>query len=254
MTGLLYLIVIAMWAIVLVPIWLKRHDQVLIEKGLREDETIGDPEQGVGLSTGLSSWRWQQREPLSPRQLAFVRRRRVVMVLFALLIASLVLSAAGKISGLWISVPLVLVAIFGFAAARNSGSLKRIGPKVSTQNESAPLTKAAMPDHRTEIISLTQSVTETRRTWQPIETPLPSYVSAEKATSYSRVIDSQKPWTGQDMLDQAELLRAQRATRIAESQKRLEEARAIAMEKARKAAIAAAASYPEVAEKRAVNE
>jgi hypothetical protein len=97
-------------------------------------------------------------------------------------------------------------------------------------------------------------VTETRRTWQPIETPLPSYVKADKATTYSRVIDSEKPWTGQDMVEQAELLKSQRAERIQESQRRLEEARAIAMEKARKAALAAAQIYPEVAEKRAVNE
>jgi hypothetical protein len=79
-------------------------------------------------------------------------------------------------------------------------------------------------------------------------------VSAQKATTYARVLDSEKPWTGQDMVEQAELLKAQRAARIQESQKRLEEARAVAMEKARKAALAAAASYPEVAEKRAVNE
>jgi hypothetical protein len=56
------------------------------------------------------------------------------------------------------------------------------------------------------------------------------------------------------MVEQAELLKSQRAERIQESQKRLEEARAIAMEKARKAALAAAQIYPEVAEKRAVNE
>jgi ElaB/YqjD/DUF883 family membrane-anchored ribosome-binding protein len=83
---------------------------------------------------------------------------------------------------------------------------------------------------------------------------MPSYVNAAKATEYARVLDSQKPWTGQDMVEQAELLRTQRAARIQESQKRLEEARAIAMEKARKAAIAAAQTYPEVAVKRAVNE
>jgi hypothetical protein len=126
--------------------------------------------------------------------------------------------------------------------------------RYQSANETAPRTQPAIPDHRTEIVSLTESVTETRRTWQPIETPLPSYVKADKATTYSRVIDSEKPWTGQDMVEQAELLKSQRAERIQESQKRLEEARAIAMEKARKAALAAAQTYPEVAEKRAVNE
>ena len=241
MTGLLYLIVVVMWAVVLVPIWLKSHDRAQVEKGLREE----------GEAT--AKWRWQKREPMSPRQLAFVRRRRAAMVLFTALVATIVLGSAGSISVFWIAAPTSLIIGFTAVAARNA---KRAPQPMQQQarDNSAPRTQAAVPDHRTEIISLTETVTETRRTWQPIETPLPSYVKADKATAYSRVLDSEKPWTGQDMVEQAELLKTQRAARIQESQKRLEEARAIAMEKARKAALAAAQTYPEVAEKRAVNE
>ena len=241
MTGLLYLIVVVMWAVVLVPIWLKSHDRAQVEKGLREE----------GEAT--AKWRWQKREPMSPRQLAFVRRRRAAMTLFTALVATIVLGSAGSISVFWIAAPTSLIIGFTAVAARNA---KRVPQPMQQQarDDSAPRTQAAVPDHRTEIISLTETVTETRRTWQPIETPLPSYVKADKATAYSRVLDSEKPWTGQDMVEQAELLKTQRAARIQESQKRLEEARAIAMEKARKAALAAAQTYPEVAEKRAVNE
>lgn len=242
MTGLLYLIVIVMWAVVLVPIWLKSHDRAQVEKGLREEGEVA------------IKWRWQQREPMSPRQLAFVRRRRVAMALFTALVATIVLGASGRISIFWITAPTFLIAGFAVAAARNAKHAPRPMRMMQKQNESAPRTQPAVPDHRTEIISLTETVTETRRTWQPVETPLPSYVKADKATTYSRVIDSEKPWTGQDMVEQAELLKSQRAERIQESQRRLEEARAIAMEKARKAALAAAQTYPEVAEKRAVNE
>jgi len=242
MTGLLYLIVVVMWAVVLVPIWLKSHDRAQVENGLREEGEV------------LIKWRWQQRTPMSPRQLSFVRRRRVAMILFTALVATIVLSAAGKISTFWITAPIFLIAGFVAAASQNAKQARRpIRPR-QIKDESLPRTQPAIPDHRTEIISLTDNVTETRRTWQPIETPLPSYVKADKATTYSRVIDSEKPWTGQDMVEQAELLKSQRAERIQESQRRLEEARAIAMEKARKAALAAAQIYPEVAEKRAVNE
>lgn len=242
MTGLLYLIVVVMWAVVLVPIWLKSHDRAQVEKGLREE------------GEAVTKWRWQQREPMSPRQLAFVRRRRAAMILFTGLVATVVLSAAGKISAFWIAAPTLLIVGFAAVAAQNAKRAPRPIRQPQTQHETAPRTQAAAPVHRTEIVSLTETVTETRRTWQPVETPLPSYVKAEKATTYSRVIDSEKPWTGQDMIEQAELLKAQRAARIQESQMRLEEARAIAMEKARKAALAAAQTYPEVAEKRAVNE
>jgi hypothetical protein len=242
MTGLLYLIVVVMWAVVLVPIWLKSHDRAQVEKGLREEGEVA------------IKWRWQQREPMPPRQLAFVRRRRVAMILFTALVATIVLSSAGRISVFWIAAPSSLIIGFTAVAARNAKHAPRTMQQQQTHNESAPRTQAAVPVHRTEVIALTETVTETRRTWQPVETPLPSYVKADKATTYSRVIDSEKPWTGQDMVEQAELLKAQRAARIQESQKRLEEARAIAMEKARKAALAAAQTYPEVAEKRAVNE
>jgi hypothetical protein len=242
MTGLLYLIVVVMWAAVLVPIWLKSHDRAQAEKGLREEGEL------------TQKWRWQQRDPISPRQLAFVRRRRVAMTLFTALVAVSILSATGRISFYWIALPSLLIIGFTAVAARNARNAPRSRRQSETQDETSPRTQAAVPDHRTEIVSLTETVTETRRTWQPIETPLPSYVMAEKATAYSRVIDSEKPWTGQDMVEQAELLKAQRAARIQESQKRLEEARAIAMEKARKAALAAAKTYPEIAEKRAVNE
>ncbi|MDP4588881.1 MAG: hypothetical protein NWS45_00210 [Candidatus Nanopelagicales bacterium] len=242
MTGLLYLIVIVMWAVVLLPIWLKRHDQKLVKNELIEAEVI------------QRTWRWQQREPMSARQLGFVRRRRVAMVIASALVATLVLGAAGKISMFWIVVPILLAAVFGFAAAQNANKTVRRVRANNSQNDSTPLTKPAAPVQATEIVALSKTVTETTRKWQPIETPMPSYVNAAKATQYARVLDSQKPWTGQDMIEQAELLRTQRAARIQESQKRLEEARAIAMEKARKAAIAAAQTYPDVATKRAVNE
>jgi hypothetical protein len=242
MTGLLYLIVVVMWAVVLVPIWLKSHDRAQVEKGLREEGEVA------------IKWRWQQREPMSPRQIAFVRRRRAAMILFTALVATIVLSASGRISVFWIAAPTLLITGFAAVAARNAKHTPRLMRQVQSEDETVPRTQAAIPDHRTEVIALTESVTETRRTWQPIETPLPSYVKADKATTYSRVIDSEKPWTGQDMVEQAELLKSQRAERIQESQKRLEEARAIAMEKARKAALAAAQTYPEIAEKRAVNE
>ena len=242
MTGLLYLIVIVMWAVVLLPIWLKRHDQKLVNNDLIEADVT------------QRTWRWQQREPMSARQLGFVRRRRVAMVIASLLVATLVLGAAGKISMLWIIAPILLATVFGFAAAQNATKTVHRVRTNNIQNESAPLTKPVAPVHASEIVALSKTVTETTRKWQPIETPMPSYVNAAKATEYARVLDSQKPWTGQDMVEQAELLRTQRAARIQESQKRLEEARAIAMEKARKAAIAAAQTYPEVAVKRAVNE
>ena len=100
MTGLLYLIVIVMWAVVLVPIWLKSHDRTQTEKNLLEEGEVSP------------QWRWRQREPMSPRQLAFVRRRRVAMVLFTALVATLVLGSSGIIPIYWTALPVVMIAGF----------------------------------------------------------------------------------------------------------------------------------------------
>jgi hypothetical protein len=242
MTGLLYLIVIVMWAVVLVPIWLKNHDRAQVEKGLREEGELSQ------------KWRWQQREEMSPRQQAFVRRRRVLMGLLTVLVASLVATAAGAISAFWIAAPVMLIIGFSVAAAKSGVASQRVVRQVSKPATQTSRTAPAAPVHRTEAVAVTPAMTESKRSWTPVETPLPSYVNAAKATAYNRVLDSEKPWTGQDMIEQADLVRTQRAERMKEAQKRLEEARAIAMEKARKAALAAQISYPEVAEKRAVNE
>ena len=242
MTGLLYLIVIVMWAVVLVPIWLKSHDQAQVEKGLRAEGELSQ------------KWRWQQREPMSPRQQGFVRRRRVLMGLLTGLITSVVATAAGAISVFWVAVPAILIVGFAVAAAKSGVANQRQVRRTSKPATQTSRTNQAAPIHRTEAVAIAPATTESKRSWTPVETPLPSYVNAAKATAYNRVLDSEKPWTGQDMIEQADLVRTQRAQRMKEAQKRLEEARAIAMEKARKAALAAQISYPEVAEKRAVNE
>mgnify|MGYP000598414859 CR=1 FL=1 len=51
MTGLLYLIVIVMWAVVLVPIWLKGHDRTQTEKNLLEEAKFR--RSGVGDNANL---------------------------------------------------------------------------------------------------------------------------------------------------------------------------------------------------------
>jgi predicted Holliday junction resolvase-like endonuclease len=72
-----------------------------------------------------------------------------------------------------------------------------------------------------------------------VESPIPSYVRAAKATAYPRNLDAQKPYTSAEMLEQAAALREERAKRLRAAQLRIEEARAVSMEKARKAALGA---------------
>jgi len=243
MTGLLYLMVIVMWAVVLVPIWLKSHERSRIEQTLRE---VGELP---------AKWHWAKRQPLDYRTQAFVRRRRALMTLLSALIGSILMSASGVISPLLIVIPAGLLVAFLSAALKANRAPRRVSA-TRTQSAPAPTAQASVAS---EIATVATNSDESRR-WQPVESPIPSYVRAAKATAYPRNLDAQKPYTSQEMLEQAAALRDERAKRLKAAQLRLEEARAVSMEKARKAALGALerkqTAIPQIAvdEPRAVNE
>ena len=226
MTGLLYLIVIGMWAAVLLPIFLKKYDQTQLNKS-------------VGIGDEIRTWRLQPKAESTARQQAFVRRRRVVMALLTAFVLSLLAGLSGLIAGYWALVPAVLLALFVYVAIRQGHKLS--SQPVAVQSPSMSLhfseqtTVAVILD---EPIVASQEDSVVANTWVPVEPPVPAYVKAAKASAIPRAIDSQKPWTGQDMVEHAAKLKAEQVQRRQEATKRLEEARALAMEKARRAALA----------------
>lgn len=226
MTGLLYLIVVVMWGAVLFPIFLKKHDQQQIRKS-------------VGLTTQLTELKWQKRVAPTPRQQAFIRRRRVLMTL----LTATVLFALGGLSGLfslaWVALPIVLLVGFVSLAIKNGAKFSAL-PDMPVATSSA-IVPTATQTQATVALPLTpqvQAEVAKPTTWQPVEPPLPSYVTANRATAVPRALDAQRPWTGQDMVEHATKLRKEHAERVREAHKRLEEARALSMEKARRAALA----------------
>lgn len=244
MTGLLYLIVIAMWGAVLVPIWLKNHDRAKVEKSVREPSVA--PE---------AKWHWAKREVLDAKQQAYVRRRRVLMTLISLVIGTIVMSASGNLSPILALPPVLLLAGFVITATRVAHAAK-LKPAVKAQSRqtSAAAMVSGVASQAVETATISTQVPQNSHAWAPVESPVPSYVLAARATEYPRNLDAQKPWTAQEMLEQAAQLRESRALRLKEAQQRLEEARAVALEKARKAALGAAKVTYEAQERRAVNE
>jgi len=244
MTGLLYLIVIVMWAAVLFPIFLKKHDQVQLQKS-------------VGIKRQLTGLRWQNRVTPTPRQQAFIRRRRTLMTLLTATVVLVLAGLSGIVSLAWSLVPILLLVAFVTAAVKNGTKLIAIpDAPVQTAIAPAPVQSAAQV---TVAIQLESPITEAEpvaesTTWQPVEPPMPAYVKAGRATTVPRAIDAQKPWTGQDMVEHATRLRQQHAERIKEAHKRLEEARALSMEKARKAALSVRPVEVATEQDRAANE
>jgi hypothetical protein len=224
MTGLLFFIVFAMWASVLIPIGLKNHDRRNLEKSLLTD------------GQQINRWHWQAREDLTPRQKAFIRRRRVAMVLLTALVSTVVMSTAGRISFFWIALPTILIALFSYAASKAPSPSTTIRPAELMQ----PQTTQTISNSTVIVEKTFEQKTEIqKRTWVPIEIPMPSYLTAERAKANDRTNNSARTWTSQEMIDAAVKLTEQRAQKLKEAQARLEEARALAMENARRAAVAA---------------
>lgn len=225
MTGLLFFIVIAMWASVLIPIGLKNHDRKSLEKSLLQE------------GQQINRWHWQARESLSPRQRAFIRRRRVAMFLLAFLVGTFVASASGKISFAWIALPVIMLVSFIRAAAKIPAPVKSVKPKVdfpvSQPTQVIPVSKVVVEK------TIQEKVEIQKRSWIPVDTPLPSYVAAERAAAQARKAEVERNWTNQEMIDAAVQLRNQRVEKLKEAQARLEQARALAFENARRAALAA---------------
>lgn len=245
MTGLLYLIVIGMWAAVLLPIFLKKYDQTQAHKA-------------VGITNELKSWRFQPKAQSTPRQQSFIRRRRVLMTLLTATVLSFLAAMSGLFSLYWTALPTLLLVGFVYLAIQH-------GHKVTIQPRSYQPTQIQSSDsfrqQDTVAIALDNTVQvqeePVRNTWEPVEPPVPAYVKAARATAIPRAIEATKPWTGQDMVEHAAKLRAEHAQRIKEAQRRLEEARAISMEKARRAALAVRPTVVSVdneSTKQAVNE
>lgn len=245
MTGVLYFIVIAMWAVVLIPIFLKRHDRRALEQEIIKADA----------SSVLPRWHFASRTPVSPQEQAFIRRRRVFMGLLTALVATFVAGLTGSVSMFWVALPATLN--FGFVIAASNAATRehaRQRPHVmrpNINNIAAPPVAHNQPAVQKPIVKINE---EKPRTWKPVETPLPAYVTAQRATSFTRALEADRPWTSQEMLEQAAKLQEERAERIKQAQQRLEEARALAMEKARRAALAASQNEQIARTQRAVGE
>lgn len=121
MTGLIYVVIIALWAAVLIPIWLRRHDQISEVRSTARFssamKSLGKNEKsGRAARRGSSSGR-----PTSPAQEAAAKRRAVVMgILSAALAVVLALAVVGLVPRLAPIVLAVVVLTYVIAASMTS--------------------------------------------------------------------------------------------------------------------------------------
>ncbi len=262
MTGLIYVAIIAVWAVVLVPAWLRRHDHLDPERSVdrfsrsmqtlarrpsvlgiplagHEDDAVArqDPEpevvaprrpEAAPLGVTAVSERLQGvvgGAGARVRSTSAAARRRVVLgVLLAAIVVTGGLALAGILAPYAVAAPLVLTVGF-LGVARHQ-------VRTAQQRRVAPAPRAAAPHAAAASRPAAGPVAgATGSTWEPRATPLPTYVTKPPAAEFPRVIDTEPgAWTAAAMLKRAEEQKA-RAERMAQAK-----AEAIARARAEQAA------------------
>lgn len=214
MTGLIYVVIIALWGAVLIPIWLRRHDQ------------ISEVRSAARFQSAMSSLGRKQREQSAARQQA-ARRRATVLGILILLLASTLILGVTSTAPIWLAfVAAGLLLGFLVVAAMTANQRKPAAPQrrrsapavqeeeeivVEEVREAAPVTTS-----RRRVKSLAEdeefmkwNAWDEDDAWEAIPQTLPTYVNAPRASSIPREIDRAHDgeWSGSAMVRAAQQAR-----------------------------------------------
>lgn len=229
----IYLVIAVMWAVVLVPMWLKRHDEAQESRSAdrfaramgslrRGSSSEGAPQREVLMPTRPRSDRETHvvvtgpRASQSPAAQAAARRRRTLLALLGLLTVTLLLGAVGVVPLLLSAVPLLLVVGFLVVARRQvmlAAQARRRQDRRTALAEAAREADVRYATGRSvarrggrvvdpapqaapqhEVVAETAYAEATGTdAWHAVPTTLPTYVTAPRATKMPRVIDLTHP-------------------------------------------------------------
>jgi hypothetical protein len=246
-TGLIYLVIIALWAAVLIPMWLRRHDQISevrstarFSSAMRSLGSNGQPQYAMSMSGGPMTSSVPEvpvARPINPsraegvdptyerelaRQSAATRRAVVLGILTAVLLVALVAAMIGVLPK-WAPV-LAALPVIGFVVAaamtasqrssagssRPARAPRRADRASGAQAEAAP----SVESQSDEEWQNWNAWDEDESSWEAVPTTLPTYVSAPRASAVPRGIDRATPgeWTGSAMVETAQAMRTRRAS------------------------------------------
>lgn len=222
--GLIYVAIIALWAIVLVPMWLRRHDRAselrgvdrfnnamrsLHRRNARELEHTRSRNVEVAMAKhGNGNLAYE------PSRRASNRRALVLMLLIALLVITLPFAFFGFVP-VWVVVfPTILLGAFLVASAMTSGH--RIPEQQSRRVRHTD--DVAYASSRRAVREYDDVFFDNQRdpnAWDAVPAPpLPTYVTAPRATAVPRGIDAANDgeWSGAAMVEQARTAQAARSS------------------------------------------
>lgn len=210
-SGLIYAIIIVVWAAYLMPSWLRRHDDAFGSRSVSKyRQAMRVVSKGTEAEIPVT-----EAERVEARERLRQRRMTVLVILASTFIITLTLAVLGAVA-FWM--PLAVLALGGIyisnvrksvvagaiqaqrMAAAEKAQRSKSTPRVFDQNavvrEKPRQATIITPVEPSEVAQST-TVNIVDAGWQPTETPLPTYATAPKAVRPHRVIDLTKPgeWT-----------------------------------------------------------
>jgi len=248
-TGLIYVVIIALWAAVLIPMWLRRHDQIsevrstarfssamksLGSQGQVQYATDSYALDSRSMEMSLPTRRTPDPEArmsrptterpalgLDPdyerelvRQSAATRRAVVLGALTLILLVTLVLAVLGVVPR-WAPI-LAALPVVGFVLAASMTASARTNAQSQgrTSRASSAAPTAAPAPAEVEDDWETWNAWDDEDSWEAVPTTLPTYVTAPRASAVPRGIDRSRPgeWTGSAMVETARAMRSRPAS------------------------------------------
>ena len=225
MTGLIYAAIIALWAAVLIPIWLKRHDQV---SEVRSTARFSSAMKSLGSRENSKNRNENHGGTSMPRsQASAIAAKRRAMVL-AFLTGLLFISLVGT---LFAAVPIAITIVFAVllgafvlasALTASGRSQTSVSPRLEQHDDieidieveaSAPRARMTSRDRAVSQKSELDAFAEwdpwedEDNSWDAVPQTLPSYVSSPRATAVPRNIERDGDWSGEAMVQAARGMR-----------------------------------------------
>lgn len=229
-SGLIYAAVIGLWALVLLPMWLRTHDQsdegkqvdrfkhAMASLGKSHYELIEQSNHRQVSAKRAMKAGAEVRDRMTPA----ARRRRALAVLVVLQIVALLAGLVG-LPATFVSAPSLLIVGF-LMLARTQVRLEQQRRDATRPQEQRPSKARAERNSFLRSLAAGRSAyrssddveqapaapivatTDMTASWQPVQTVAPSYVNAPAATAVPRAIDADGGWTGAAMVEAAKAL------------------------------------------------
>ena len=228
MTGLIYAVIVGLWAVVLVPMWLRKHDVTTESRSVdrfstamrtlsrrtppptRSQDRLMPARANAPIVSGGRAPSSAARHAAAQRQ-ATLRRRRTALASMGGFFAVVLLAAVMGVAPLWLPL-LVVLAFAGYLrflrveVQREQQLARRERRRVETARPARPVRRPAADDEvYEEPVFVPRAKGARGEAWEPTPVVLPTYVTAPPATSVPRTIDltHQGSWSAASMLEHA---------------------------------------------------